>query len=71
MLPQAEEALDSALAGYSAGSHGALDLLDSERVLLQVRIAEARARTDLAIAVALLEGAVARPLEAAENGDRS
>ncbi|HSL18634.1 MAG TPA: TolC family protein [Methylomirabilota bacterium] len=71
MLPQAEEALDSALAGYSAGSHGALDLLDSERVLLQVRIAEARARTDLAIALALLEGAVARPLEAAENGDRS
>jgi outer membrane protein TolC len=71
MLPQAEEALDSALAGYSAGSHGALDLLDSERVLLQVRIAEARARTDLAIAVARLEGAVARPLEAAENGDRS
>ena len=71
MLPQAEEALDSALAGYSAGSHGALDLLDAERVLLQVRLAEARARTDLAIAVAQLEGAVGRPIRAPENGDRS
>jgi outer membrane protein TolC len=68
LVPQAEEALDSALAGYSAGTHDALDLLDAERVLLQVRIAESRTRTDLAVAVARLEGALARPLE---NGDRS
>jgi outer membrane protein TolC len=68
MLPQAEEALDSALAGYSAGIHDALDLLDAERILLQVRVAEARARADLANAFAQLEGAVGRPIQ---NGDRS
>lgn len=68
MLPQAEEALDSALAGYSAGTHDALDLLDAERILLQVRVAEARARADLANAFAQLEGAVGRPIQ---NGDRS
>jgi len=40
----------------------ALDLLDAERVLLQVRIATARARTDFAVAEAGLEGTVAAPL---------
>jgi outer membrane protein TolC len=38
-------------------------LLDAERVLLQVRIAEARVRTDLDVASARLEGAIAGPLE--------
>ena len=68
LLPQTEEALDSALAGYSAGTHDALDLLDAERVLLKVRVAAARTRTDHAIAIARLEGAVARPVT---NGDVS
>lgn len=62
LLPQAEEALDSVLGGYSSGTHDALDLLDAERVLLQVRIAAARTLTDYAIAIARLEGAVARPV---------
>jgi outer membrane protein TolC len=67
---QAEEALRSAEAAYSAGALGALDLLDAERVLLEVRIAAARTLADLAIAVARLEGAVAAPLVRAQ-GDRS
>lgn len=67
---QAEEALRSAETAYSAGSLGALDLLDAERVLLEVRIATARTLADLAIAVARLEGAVAAPLAPAVSGSR-
>ncbi len=59
---QAEEALRSAEGAYGSGNLGALDLLDAERVQLEVRIGAARALADLAIAVAQLEGAAATPL---------
>ena len=59
---QAEEALRSAEASYSAGALGALDLLDAERVLLEVRIATSRTAADLAIALARLEGVLATPI---------
>lgn len=74
---QAEEALRSAEAAYSTGTLGSLDLLDAERVLLEVRVATARTRADLAIAVARLEGTAATPLSAlpsdtsASTGDAS
>lgn len=61
---QAEEALRSAEAGYGAGTQKALDLVDSERLLLDVRIAAARARADYRIALARLETALAAPLAA-------
>ncbi|MCJ7753752.1 MAG: TolC family protein [Thermoanaerobaculales bacterium] len=63
LIVQARQSLQSAESAYAAGTAGALDLLDAERVLLQVRVAAARARTDLEIAYARLEGAVAGPLE--------
>jgi len=59
---QARQSLSSAEAGYAAGTLNALDLLDAERVLLEVRIATERARTDYAVAVAQLEGAVGAPV---------
>jgi len=59
---QAQEALRSAEAAYGAGTLGALDLLDAERVLLEVRIATARTAADLAIALARLEGVLAAPI---------
>jgi outer membrane protein TolC len=59
---QAEESLRSAEAGYAAGTLQALDLLDAERVLLDVKIATARAHADYAIALAQLEGTVGFPL---------
>jgi outer membrane protein TolC len=62
LVVQAEESLASALAAYSAGTAGALDLLDAERFLFQVRVAAARSRTDIHNAIARLERAVARPL---------
>jgi outer membrane protein TolC len=62
LIVQAEQSLRSAESAYAAGTANALDLLDAERVLLQVRIAAGRARTDLDIAIARLEGAIAGPL---------
>jgi outer membrane protein TolC len=59
---QAAESLRSAESAYGAGTLNALDLLDAERVLLEVRIASARARADYAITVAQLEGTVAEPV---------
>lgn len=62
LLIQAEESLSSAEAAYTAGNLNALDLLDAERVLLDVRTSTARTRADWAIALAKLEGAVGRPV---------
>ena len=59
---QAVASLDSAESGYAAGATSALDLLDAERMLLDVRTNLARSRTDLAIGLARLEGAVGAPL---------
>ncbi len=64
---QAAESLRSAEAGYASGTRDALDLLDAERVLLEVQIATERARADYAVALAQLEGAVAAPLAAASR----
>ena len=65
---QAQEALRSAESGYAAGAVGALDLLDAERVLLEVRIATARSRADYQITWSRLEGAVGAPLAAEDGG---
>jgi len=59
---QADQSLRSAESGYAAGAIGSLDLLDAERMLLEVRTAMERARADYAVAVARLEGAVGEPL---------
>ena len=66
---QAEESLASAEAAYAAGNLGALDLLDAERMLLDVRTSVARTRADYAIALARLEGAIGAPLGSAAEGD--
>jgi outer membrane protein TolC len=72
LLTQVEESLRSAESAYASGRASALELLDAERVLLGVRIGAERARTDLGIAYADLEGALASPLEAFErNGSTS
>ena len=63
LIVQAEEALDSARAGYVVGTLNALDLLDAEHVLFGARTAVARAAADYAIYLARLEGVVAGPLE--------
>ena len=69
LLVQAEQSLRSAEAGYAAGGLSSLDLLDAERVLLEVRTAALRARADFAIALARLEGAVGGPVVLGTEGD--
>ncbi len=59
---QAEQALNSAEAAYTAGTMGALDLLDAERILLKVRVATKQAKTDYATYLAKLEGAMGAPI---------
>jgi len=58
LIPQAEETLRSTEAAYETGQVGVLDLLDSERFLLELRLANARFRSDYLAALAALERAV-------------
>jgi len=58
LLPQAEQALRSTEDAYSTGTIGVLDLLDSERVLLEVRLGLARLETDYMKALAEMERAI-------------
>jgi outer membrane protein TolC len=46
LLPQTEQALSSTEAAYSTGSLGVLELLDSERMLLDVRLGLAQFESD-------------------------
>jgi outer membrane protein TolC len=57
LIPQAEQALDSTEAAYSTGKLKALDLIDSERFLLNVRLAQAKLKTDYMKALADIERA--------------
>ncbi len=58
LLPQAGQALRSSEAAYSTGSLGVLDLLDSERVLLKVRLGLAQLSTDYMKSLADMERAI-------------
>ena len=62
LLPQAEQALRSTEAAYATGSLGILDLLDSERVLLDVRLGLAKLNSDYMKSLAEMERAVGAPL---------
>lgn len=62
LLPQAEQALRSGESAYAAGEGGVLDLLDSSRMLLEIRLGLVQLRTDYLKALAELERAVGAPL---------
>jgi outer membrane protein TolC len=57
LLPQANQSLQSAEAAYSTGSIPVLELLDSERTLLEVRLSLAQFQTDYMKALAEMERA--------------
>ncbi len=67
LIVQAEEALESAQAGYVAGTLNALDLLDAEHVLFDATLAAARAKVDYLVGLAKLEGAIGEPLGPVER----
>lgn len=58
LIPQAEQSLDSTEAAYSTGKLNALDLIDSERFLLDVRTGYAQLTTQYLKALADIEGAI-------------
>jgi len=58
LLPQAEQALLTTEEAYSAGLTGVLELLDSEEVLLDVRLGLARLEADYMKALAEMERAI-------------
>lgn len=70
LIPQAEESLASAESSYKTGRLGVLDLLDAERVLFQIRLAQHRQIADYWIALAALEETMARPIPvSSDEGD--
>ena len=61
LLPQTEQAVRSTEAAYSTGTVGVLDLLDSERVLLDVRLGLARLMSDYMKSRTEMERAIGAP----------
>jgi outer membrane protein, heavy metal efflux system len=61
LLPQTDEALRSTETAYETGQVGVLDLLDSERGRLDVRLIHARDTADYLVALAELERAIGAP----------
>lgn len=61
LVPQTQQSLQSAEAAYSSGGLGVLDLLDSERVLLEVRLGLAQFTTDYMKSLADMERAIGSP----------
>lgn len=72
LIPKAEESLRASLAGFRAGDASFLDLLDTQRTLLEFAIAAERARADRDIALARLNAMVGEsvPTEPADPADR-
>ncbi len=62
LIPKAEESLRASLAGFRAGEKNFLDLLDTERTLLEYAIATERARADRGQALARLNRLVGQTL---------
>jgi len=62
LVPQAEQAFEATRIGYETGKVDFLNWLDSERVLLQTRLAYYRAMVDYEKSVAFLERVVGRDL---------
>lgn len=71
LVVQAEEALESALAGYVAGTLNALDLLDAEHILFEAHTAVARAKTDYLVGLAKLDGALGASVLTTSTTERS
>ncbi|MEL6740722.1 MAG: TolC family protein [Planctomycetota bacterium] len=62
LIPKAEESLRASLAGFRAGETSFLDLLDTERTLLEFAVSAERARADRGQALARLNRLVGEPV---------
>ncbi|GAB4551443.1 MAG: TolC family protein [Phycisphaerales bacterium] len=73
LIPKAKESLRASLAGFRAGDTSFLDLLDTERTLLEFTIAAERARADRGQALARLNRLVGQsvPTSPARDDERN
>lgn len=62
LIPKAEESLRASLAGFRTGDTSFLDLLDTERTLLEFAVSAERARADRGQALARLNTLVGEPV---------
>jgi outer membrane protein TolC len=62
LTPQSDQALRAALSGYATGLVDGLRVLEATRTYYDARLGAERARADLAVAAAELEGAIGAPL---------
>jgi outer membrane protein, heavy metal efflux system len=62
LIPKARESLQASLTAFQAGASTYLDLLDSQRTLLEFELSESRARADRASALARLDALVGQPV---------
>ncbi|PJA74325.1 hypothetical protein CO151_10160 [bacterium CG_4_9_14_3_um_filter_65_15] len=62
LIPKAEQSLAASLDAFAADQADYLDVIDAEKMLLEFRLALARARTDELIQAARLEALIATPL---------
>ena len=62
LIPRAQESLRTTLAGFRAGDASFLDLLDTERTLLEFALSSARARADRGRSLARLQMLVGGPV---------
>jgi outer membrane protein TolC len=67
LIPQAQQALDSTEAAYATGRLNALELIDSQRFLLSVRLGNARLKADYMKALADIERAVGTAFPAGQT----
>jgi len=62
LIPKAQESLRASLAGFRAGDTSFLDLLDTERTLLEFALSAERARADRGQSLARLHRLVGQPI---------
>lgn len=68
LIPKAQESLSASLAAFRTGESEFLDLLDTQRTLLEFSIASLRARADRGKAVAALNRLVGQPVQSHAEG---
>ncbi len=67
LIPKAQESISASLSGFRSGDSGFLDLLDTQRTLLEFSIAAEKARADRGKALATLNRLVGRPVSTFED----
>tara|TARA_R110002096_G_scaffold173781_10_gene349226 strand:- start:194122 stop:195576 length:1455 start_codon:yes stop_codon:yes gene_type:complete len=71
LIPKAQESISASLAGFRSGDSAFLDLLDTQRTLLEFSISAERARADRGKALATLNRLVGRPVATTEEKSAS